>query len=753
MGRTGGCGCKESGENRASLEADEAERFYGELAGDGSSESDAEGAAPAEADLFWAELTGVAPARGPRALVEDAPAPLVPQVAQFAPVALPPPIASPPPVAPRPQTAGCAGPPAAVVDAFAVDGATLDARQRAAVDAVAAQVVASQASATPVTTVCLVGHTDDTGDPAANLLLGSRRAEATERELRTALDRRSAGLSGRIAFRPTSVGEGSPLAPNTTPAGQARNRSVEILLGRGAARPPCHRPAVSAVDPAALGTFAVGRRDFDAGTVTVVGRSVRLRGTVFYPASAAGNGTPFAPALSGRAPMVVMAHGNHGLFHSPANRSIESCSGSNGFVPIPNHQGYDYFQEQLARMGVVAISVDCGPTNCKGFTATNIRERAEMIVRTLVHFEGLDRTDVTFKQRLDFRRVGLMGHSRGGEAVLVAAAILAAPGAPVRATVQGVISLAPTDAGASTGRPNGYAFMAILPAADGDVVSNDGAKFYDQAVPNPFKCQLYVHGASHNLFNRQWVNNEGLGPAQLSRAEHERILSAYGCAFYRQVLLAHPMLGFLRVDELPPATRTDAVHVSFEQPGVTTVDDHENRNVGLNTLGQPTTQAAGLAADEFDFSQNGARAFNATFFGNTVGLVATTTAAAGRYRSALGTARDLTGREVWIRAAEVYDGTSVPAGPTGYRIGLEDDAGRVAFADANDAGGLPRPYDRTAFDLAAIGADFTKTMPKTQRFPATCFRGTFDVRRVRAVVVELDRNDGRAIAFDQLQIV
>jgi outer membrane protein OmpA-like peptidoglycan-associated protein len=700
--------------------------------------------ARSQADLFWADLVGVAPA--PRRMRGARPV--------EAWEAIPPPQfqALVPPFAPRPPVAGCAGAAVSVIDRFPVDGSTLDPRQKGLIDTLAAQVVASHATPTPVSTLCLVGHTDESGDPAPNLLLGTRRADAVQAELKAAIDRRSAGLSGRLDFRPSSVGEGSPLAPNTTPDGQARNRAVEVLFGRAAAR-VCHRPAVSAVDPAALNVFRVGRRDFNAGTVTVVGRPVPLRGTVFYPATTNGSGTPFATTLKGRAPMVVMAHGNHGLFHPPAKRTTEVCGNPGGFLPILNHTGYDYLQEQLARMGVVAISVDCAPTNCKGLTATNIRERAEMIVQTLLHFEGLDRTDLTFKDKLDLRRVGLMGHSRGAEAVLVASEILAAPGAPVSATVKGVISIAPTDAGASSGRPDGYAFMAVLPAADGDVVSNDGAKFYDQAVPSPFKCQLYIHGASHNLFNRQWVNNDGLGPALLTRPQQERILSAYGCAFYRQVLLGHPMLRFLRVDELPPATRTDVVHVSFEQPGVTTVDDHENRNVALNALGQATAQTAGLTANEFDFSQAGASPFNGTFFGNTVGLVATTTAPAGRFRSALGAARDLTGKELWVRAAEVYDGASVPAGATGYKLGLEDDAGRVAFADSNDAGGLPRPYDRRSFDVAAGNPDFTKTILKTQRFPATCFQGAFDVRKVRAVILQLDRGDSRAIALDQLQIV
>ena len=48
-------------------------------------------------------------------------------------------------------------------------------------------------------------------------------------------------------------------------------------------------------------------------------------------------------------------------------------------------------------------------------------------------------------------------------------------------------------------------------------------------------------------------------------------------------------------------------------------------------------------------------------------------------------------------------------------------------------------------------------MPTTLRFPVGCFRpppGTkFDPRRVVAVRLRLGRGDGRALAFDDLQLV
>jgi len=74
----------------------------------------------------------------------------------------------------------------------------------------------------------------------------------------------------------------------------------------------------------------------------------------------------------------------------------------------------------------------------------------------------------------------------------------------------------------STIQPNGSAFMTILPAGDGDVIDNNGAQFYDQATPDPYRSQLYVHFTCHNLFNRKWLLDEGVG----LRASRGRIMSA-----------------------------------------------------------------------------------------------------------------------------------------------------------------------------------------------------------------------------------
>jgi hypothetical protein len=276
----------------------------------------------------------------------------------------------------------------------------------------------------------------------------------------------------------------------------------------------CVDPPITG-NPAGLNLFPVGHTEYSDGGA--------VKGSVYYPAEDDGKDQPFNKRLTklGRTPIVFMAHGNH----SPAD---------------PSYLGYDYFQADLAKMGIIAVSVDCNALNGAASGVQNIEDRADLIIDSIIHFQSLD-ADITsiFFQRIDFERLGLMGHSRGGDAVVTIPTVISVPGV----TIRGVLALAPTNFrfwfGLSTIQPKGSPFMTILPAGDGDVIDNNGAQFYDQSTPDPYKSQLYVHFTNHNFFNRQWLFDDGAGPPVVSRADHERILTTYGCAFYRNVLLGH----------------------------------------------------------------------------------------------------------------------------------------------------------------------------------------------------------------------
>jgi outer membrane protein OmpA-like peptidoglycan-associated protein len=79
----------------------------------------------------------------------------------------------------------------------------------------------------PVTTVKIIGHTDNTGSDAINSPLSVNRASATRDYL----------IAHGVAMNRISIdGRGShaPLADNTTPAGRAMNRRVEIFVAEAA---------------------------------------------------------------------------------------------------------------------------------------------------------------------------------------------------------------------------------------------------------------------------------------------------------------------------------------------------------------------------------------------------------------------------------------------------------------------------------------------------------------------------------------
>lgn len=493
----------------------------------------------------------------------------------------------------------------------------------------------------------------------------------------------------------------------------------------------CFNPKIT-YDPSKLDLFSIGYMEYSSGDI---------KGDVYYPIDSPG---PF--------PIVFIAHGNHAIFYNPANRNQESCTQNPGWIEIPNHKGYDYFQKQLARMGIIAVSVDCNSTNCKAYGIINIEERSDLIIGSIDHFRTLN-ADVTsiFTNKIDLQSVGLIGHSRGGDAVVLVPERIAFPDVNIKC----VISLAPTDTGASNGQPNGYSFMTILPAGDGDVSRNDGAKFYDKALPSPFKCQLYVHYANHNFFNREWPNDDSIwggsdNPPVISRLDHEQILLAYGVAFLRIALLNHnEVIRFLCKYSIPKNVMHENVHLSFQFNNSLIIDNHEDGNtINNNSHNLPTSQIGSIVADEYSFKQ-GPGSFNNSFYGNSIGMITIDAGINGTFGSQLPQNTNLEGKEIWLRTAEVYNMQSfLPTGGTGFQVGLEDNNSLKVWMNSNEVDTLPRPYYR--------GISSTKTMLKTLRFSSSCFinkNPELNINNIRSILIRTNRGDNRALAFDDLEIM
>jgi dienelactone hydrolase len=547
-----------------------------------------------------------------------------------------------------------------------------------------------------------------------------------------------AGSEIRVFVNNVKVGDGSgPVVALIAPVPHQATIHVWQILGacEGATvqelTARCFTPAAGP-DPSSLNLFPVGTHEYDGGQTTIDGFTYDIRGSIYYPADDDGIDQPFNTRLAqlGRVPLVVCVHGAHS-------------------ASSPSYLGYDYFQHALARIGFVAVSVDERQTDLNpdwGEWTQNIVRRAELALASIAFLQQFDGTGHLLDGRIDFGRTGLMGHSRGGDCVIAAAERLNLPGV----TIAAVLSLAPVNSGANTGRPRGYPFMTFLPAADGDVRDNNGAQFYDGAEAAPIKTQLYIDYANHNYFNRQWLNDDTAGGLPvMARSEHERILLSYGCAFFRFGLRGDATFPYLDHSVVPWGGPNLNIHLAYDVVDARIVDDYEGHPISVDNEGEPTSQLGGLVADVFPFSLDPG-AFNLSFFGATTGNVSTSRENTGSFREPLRDPTDLGTVEVRVRSAEVFESPNLPGTATGFRVGIEDEEGTIAWIDIDEVGGLSRPFDRRSFDAK------TKTMLSTFRFAGQCFadaQRNLRIDRVIAIHLGLNRGDGRPIAFDDVEIV
>ncbi len=244
-------------------------------------------------------------------------------------------------------------------------------------------------------------------------------------------------------------------------------------------------------------TFATDISEFfNSPSVPVSMSEAPRRGHVFYPTDASG---PY--------PVFMVVHGN----------SAPADAGSDG---------YHYLLEHLASHCIVAVSVDQYFLN--GFVSGEMGARGLMLLRNLQLLRqwSQDPGHLLFA-RANFDLVMLAGHSRGGEAAVVAQGLnqmlhnAADPDFNFGFGIRSLYAIAPVDnqisasGGPIAGLPltnvrlrQGNYFI-IHGSHDGDVADFQGYRTYDRAFPVDesaagFKALRFVHGANHKQFNTHW---------------------------------------------------------------------------------------------------------------------------------------------------------------------------------------------------------------------------------------------------------
>jgi hypothetical protein len=323
-------------------------------------------------------------------------------------------------------------------------------------------------------------------------------------------------------------------------------------------------------DPSALGSFTPStpsetpRTSFNLPASADAGpETVSMTGELTFP-QAPGNPNQVDPS-GAPYPLIVIAHGNH----DPSS---------------PSYQGYRYLANLLVSQGMICFSANLNDLNGRD---DQIDSRALVIlqhVRILLQ-RGATPGDLLFNM-LDATRVGLVGHSRGAEAVVGAAVDNMAQPPVNQLPIKGVVPIAPTNSLnlATTGVP----LFVIYGSFDADVSGS-------HAGVNPFfiydhsqtpKAMIFIHHARHNGFNEVWSrpseDNEASFPGVLSPLEHQDIAKAYISAFFQDMIFGRTGYEiYLQGPVRPPGLGGYSIHNQYQILNRHVVDNYGDADAQL----------------------------------------------------------------------------------------------------------------------------------------------------------------------------
>ncbi|GAA4729007.1 hypothetical protein GCM10023350_10260 [Nocardioides endophyticus] len=300
------------------------------------------------------------------------------------------------------------------------------------------------------------------------------------------------------ATAPLAVAPAHAAAPAATPLPDPMTRGTDT---------------VATVQETKLGVAALQEPNSSGGASTAGGpaaaESLEIRGALYYPSSRA------EPS-----PVIMLVHGNHGSCDAGQDSATASCAQFKR-----NEAGYAYLGENLASWGYTVFSLSqdqlmMRQDNAKG---KGMHQRRKLIAAALDALTAANAPGglandahttigTTLVGKLDMTRIGLMGHSRGGDAVTSFIDYNRIRTDGPRYPLRGVISLAPVDYERKA--PYGVPYMTILPFCDGDVSNLQGARFFERSQyingDDPFpRIQVSHLGSIHNWYNTVWYADGG----------------------------------------------------------------------------------------------------------------------------------------------------------------------------------------------------------------------------------------------------
>jgi hypothetical protein len=301
--------------------------------------------------------------------------------------------------------------------------------------------------------------------------------------------------------------------------------------------------------------------DYHSSTTPImISRQLRLKGHVFFPADSLEVTDPTKISdYETSYPLIVIIHGNG-----------------------HDYTTYDFLLAHFARNGFIAASIDV-----KYFNGTIDKHGMSGQGRAEALFPHLNVINTKFSSKVQ-NNIGIMGHSRGGDAMVKAARINQQ--LSLGHNINAVIALAPTDQygtevlGGAWSKP----FFVLYGSRDGDIagwvgtpgytVPQTGFAHYDRANGSK-KSMCFVYRATHNGFITDNFDAEYGDIAYLiPPASQQAFTKAYMNAFYRWNLKNEPQWEGMFAGEWTPGSISatgSKFYIQYHDTTTKVVDEFE----------------------------------------------------------------------------------------------------------------------------------------------------------------------------------
>lgn len=288
-------------------------------------------------------------------------------------------------------------------------------------------------------------------------------------------------------------------------------------------------------------------------------------------------------------PVLFIVHGNHTMV-------------------TPSYLGYSYLAEYLASCGYVVVSVDEAFLNGyldKGLIEEN-DARAILLLENIKELLIQNQNESSpLYQKIDPENIAIAGHSRGGEAVAIAALFNDYETYPDNGrikfdyhfNIKTVIAIAPTcdqyEPGDREVQLEDINYFLIHGSNDMDVTEFMGMKQYENVKftgeGDYRKAYLYIAGANHGQFNTEWGRYDTGIPAAfllntaslLNEEEQQEILRMY-LKVCLDVTLRENLTNedFLKDCENYAQNMPETVYIQgYQDSNFTTICDYEEDSV------------------------------------------------------------------------------------------------------------------------------------------------------------------------------